>query len=96
MHNLGPPTRDPPVLTPTVSVSLACYQRDLDNAKSEASLAASWKACSQAVEEAQEADQQREVAEERVWELQAWSNSLEQQVELRQAALVSLKGASVD
>ena len=35
-------------------------------------------------------------AEERVWELQAWSNSLERQVELRQAALVSLKEASVD
>ena len=38
----------------------------------------------------------RKDAEERAWELQAWSNSLEQQVELRQAALVSLKEASVD
>ena len=38
----------------------------------------------------------RKDAEERAWELQAWSNSLEQQVELRQAALVSLKGASID
>ena len=57
---------------------------------------ASREACSQAVEEAREADQRRKHAEERAWELQAWSNSLEQQVELRQAALVSLKEASVD
>ena len=79
-----------------LAVVLACHQRDLDNAKAEASLAASREACSQAMEEAREADRRCKDAEERVWELQAWSNSLEQQVELHQAALVSLKGASVD
>ena len=79
-----------------VVVALARHQRDLENAKAEASLAASREACSQAVEEAREADRRRKDAEERAWELQAWSNSLEEQVELRQAALVSLKGASVD
>ena len=31
-----------------------------------------------------------------MWELQAWCNSLEQQVELRQASLASLKGALVE
>jgi len=79
-----------------VVVALARHQRDLDNTKAEASLVASREACSQAVEEAREADRRRRDAEERAWELQAWSNSLEQQVELRQAALESLKGASVD
>ena len=31
-----------------------------------------------------------------MWELQAWCNSLEQQVELRQAFLASLKGAPAE
>ena len=79
-----------------VAIALARHQRDLDNAKAEVSLAASRDACFQAVKEAQEADRHRKAAEERAWELQAWSNSLEQQVELRQATLVSLKGASAD
>ena len=57
---------------------------------------ASQEACSQAVEEAREADRWCKAAKERAWELQAWSNSLEQQVELRQAALVAMKEASVD
>ena len=39
-----------------VAVALARHQRDLDNAKAEALLAASREACSQAVEEVQEAD----------------------------------------
>ena len=79
-----------------VAVALARHQRDLDNEKAEASLAASREACSRAVLEAQEADQRRRAAEERAWELRAWSSSLEQQVELREAALASMKGASVD
>ena len=79
-----------------VAVALARHQRDLDNVKAEVSLAASREACSQAVEEAREADRRCKDAEERAWELQAWSNSLDQQVELRQAALVSRKGASID
>ena len=66
-----------------VAIALGRHQRDLDNMNAEASLVASWEACSQAVEEAQEADRRRRDAEERAWELQAWSNSLEQQVELR-------------
>ena len=48
-----------------VDVALAHHQRDLDNAKAEASLAASREACSQAVEEALEADRRREAMEER-------------------------------
>ena len=48
-----------------VAVALARHQRDLDNEKAEASLAASWEACSRAVEEAQEANQRRKAAEER-------------------------------
>ena len=54
-----------------VAVTLARHQCDLDNAKAEASLAASREACSQAVEEAREADRRRKDAEERAWELQA-------------------------
>lgn len=46
-------------------VSLACHQRDLENAKAEASLATSREACSRALEEAQDADKRREAAEER-------------------------------
>ena len=68
------------------------YQRDLDNAKAEASLKASREACSRALEEAREADRRREAAEKRAWELQAWSASLERQVEVRRAALASLRG----
>ena len=79
-----------------VAVSLARYQCDLENVKAEASLAASREACSQAAEEAQEADRWRKATEERAWELQAWSNSLERQVELRQVALVSLKRGPED
>ena len=45
------------------------------------------------MEEAREADRRCEAAEERAWELQAWSASLEQQVEARRAALASLRGA---
>ena len=59
-------------------VGLARHQRDLENAKAEASLAASREACSRALKEAQEADKRREAAEERAWELQGWCNSLEQ------------------
>ena len=70
-----------------VAVALARHQRDLYNAKAEASLVASREACPQAIEEAREADRRCKDAEERAWELQAWSNSLEQQVGLRQAAL---------
>ena len=69
------------------AVALARHQRDLDNEKAEASLAASREACSRAVEEAQEANQQRRAAEERAWELRAWSSSLEQQVEARKPPL---------
>ena len=54
-----------------VAVALACHQRDLDNVKAEASLAASREACSQAVEEAREADRRCKAAEEHAWELQA-------------------------
>ena len=79
-----------------VAIALACHQGDLDNAKAELSLEASREACSQAVKEAREADRRRRDAEERAWELQAWRNSLEQQVELREAALVSMKGATVE
>ena len=61
-------------------VGLAHHQCDLENSKAEASLVASREACSRALEEAQEADKRREVAEERAWELQDWCNSLEQQV----------------
>ena len=46
-----------------VAVSLARHQRDLDNAKVEASLVASRKACSRAIEEAREVDQRREITE---------------------------------
>ena len=79
-----------------VAINLARHQRELDNAKAEASLAASRKACSRALEEAREADHPREIAEKRAWELQAWTASLEQQVELRQASLASLKGTPVE
>ena len=50
-----------------VAVALARHQRDLDNAKAEASLAASREACSQAVEEAREADHRCRDAEDHAW-----------------------------
>nr|XP_020169716.1 tol-Pal system protein TolA-like [Aegilops tauschii subsp. strangulata] len=43
-------------------------------------------------EEAREADRRREATEKGAWELQAWSASLEQQVEARRATLASLRG----
>ena len=64
-----------------VAINLGRYQRDLENAKAEASLKIAHEARSRALEEALEADRRREAAEERAWELQAWSASLEQQVE---------------
>ena len=48
------------------------------------------------MEEAREADRRREIAEKRAWELQAWSASLEQQVEARQAALASMRGTPAE
>ena len=75
-----------------VAINLGRYQRDLDNAKAEASLKVSREACSRALEEAREADRRREAAEKCAWELQAWSASLEQQVEARKAALASMRG----
>nr|XP_040249673.1 transmembrane protein 191C-like [Aegilops tauschii subsp. strangulata] len=69
--------------------------RDLDNAKAEASLKVSHEACSQALEEAHEADRRHEAAEKHAWEFHAWSASLEQQMEARRAALASLRGAPV-
>ena len=44
------------------------------------------------MEEAREANRRCEIAEKRAWELQAWSASLEQQVEARQAALALMRG----
>jgi len=61
-----------------VAINLGRYQRDLENAKAEASLKVSYEARSRALEEAREADRRREAAEKRAWELQAWSASLEQ------------------
>ena len=79
-----------------VAINLGRHQRELDNMKAEASLAASREACSRALEEAREADRRREAAEKRVWDLQAWSTSLEQQVEARRAALASLRGTPAE
>ena len=79
-----------------VAINLGRYQRDLENAKAEASLKIAHEARSRALEEAGEADRCREAAEERAWELQAWSTSLEQQVEARRAALASLRGTPVE
>ena len=75
-----------------MAINLGRYQRDLDNAKAEASLKISREACSRALEEAHEADRHREAAEKRAWEIHAWSASLEQQAEARRAALASLRG----
>ena len=60
-----------------VAINLGRHQRELDNVKAEASLAASREACSRALEEAREADYHREAAEKRAWELQAWSTVLD-------------------
>ena len=57
---------------------------------------ASREARSWAAEEAWEADRQRKAAEERARELLSWCHSLEEQVELREAALASMKVASGD
>src|SRR3954463_16510289 len=78
-----------------VAINLGRYQRDLENTKAETSLKVSREACSRALEEARKADRHCEAAEKRAWELQAWSASLEQQVEARKAALVSLRGAPI-
>ena len=48
------------------------------------------------MEEAREADRHREVAEKRAWELQAWSASLEQQVEAHTATLASMRGTPAE
>ena len=79
-----------------MATNLARHPHELENEKAEASLAASQEACSRALEEAQEADYRREITQKRAWELQAWSASLEQQVELRQATLTLLKGTPVE
>ncbi len=47
-------------------------------------------------DEAREADCRREAPEKRAWELQAWSASLERQVEARRAALASLRGTPAE
>ena len=57
-----------------VAINLGRRQRELENAKAEASLVASREACSRAQEEAQEADRRCEAAEKRAWDLQAWSS----------------------
>nr|XP_045086361.1 caldesmon-like [Aegilops tauschii subsp. strangulata] len=48
-----------------VAINLGRHQRELDNAKAEASLATSREACSRALEEAREADRRRKAAEKR-------------------------------
>src|SRR3954471_13594792 len=68
------------------AIALARHQRVLDDEEAKASLEASRVARSQAVEEAREADRRREVAEERAREVLAWCHSLEEPVELREAA----------
>ena len=78
------------------AAALAHRRRDLDDEEAKASLAASREARAQAVDEAREADRQREATEERAQELLARCRSLEEQVELREAALASMKVVSVD
>ena len=75
---------------------MASRQRDLDDAEAKASLVASREARSWAAEEAREADRRRTSAEERAQELLAWCHSLEEQVELRELALASMRVASGD
>src|SRR3954465_4230426 len=71
-------------------------QRDLEDEEAKASLEASRVARSQAAEEALGADRQQEAAEERARELLARCHLLEEQVELREAALASMRVASGD
>src|SRR3954465_4231481 len=71
-------------------------QRDLDDEEAKASLEASRVARSQAAEEARGADRRREAGEERGRGLLDWCHSLEEQGELREAALASMKVASGD
>ena len=78
------------------AIALACHERDLHEAEAKVSLVASWEARSRAAEEAREANGRRTAAEERARELLAWCHSLEEQVELREAALASMKMASGD
>ena len=79
-----------------VAINLGRHLRDLENAKAEASLKVSHEACSRALDEAREADRRCEAAVKRAWELQAWSASLEQQVEARRAAPASLRGTPAE
>lgn len=79
-----------------MDINLGRLQREHANAKAEASLATSWEASAQALEEAWEADNHHAATEERRRELQALNASLEQQVEARRAALASMKGAPSD
>ena len=79
-----------------VAINLGRHQRDLHNTKAKASLKVSREACTRALEEAREADRRREAVEKRSWELQAWSASLEQQVETRKDALASLRGTPTE
>ena len=78
------------------AIALARRQCDLDDAEAKASLVASREARSWAAEEAREADRRREAAEEWARELLAWCHSLEEQVELHEVALTSMKVASGD
>src|SRR4051812_26021268 len=79
-----------------VAAALARRQRDLDDEEAKALLEASLAARSQAVEEARAADRRREAAEEQARELLARCHSLEEQAELREAALASMKVVSGD
>ena len=79
-----------------VAINHGRHQRELENVKADASLAASREACSRAREEAREADCRRKAAEKHAWELHAWSASLEKQVEARKAALASLRGTPAE
>ena len=79
-----------------VAINLGRHQRELENAKAEASLAASREAYSRALEDACEADHHREAAEKRVWELHAWGVFLEQQVEARKSVVASLRGTPAE
>ena len=54
-----------------VAINLGHYHRDLENAKTEASLKIANEARSRALEEAHKADPRREAVEERAWGLQA-------------------------
>lgn len=77
-----------------VAINLGRLQHEHANARAEASLATSRKASARAFEEARGADHCRSIAKERGRELQALNASLEQQVEVRRAALAPMKGVS--